>query len=68
MSNAPLRRRLDRIEAAVRPPVGCATCRDWHAVVLVGEDGLTRPEKCPDCGRVVPVRERVYVGVRLADV
>lgn len=51
--------RLARLE---RPePVGCATCRWWNRtiVVTVTEDGTetgrSRPDACPDCGRVVAV-------------
>ena len=63
-----LRRRIDRLAAAYRRPEGCATCRHWQPVVLVGEDGPSRPERCPDCGRAVPIAQRVHIGVRLASI
>lgn len=51
-----------RVAAMERPvPVGCATCRFWNRtiVVTVTEDGTetgrSRPDACPDCGRVVSV-------------
>lgn len=65
--SASLSRRLDRLEPKLRP-VGCAICRDWTRVLLVGNDGPLRPEACPGCGRVVGGLTRVYVGVRLAAV
>ena len=60
--------RLARLEA--RAPIGCATCALWDGLVL-GDDAGTRsrPERCPACGRVVPVRHLlVLVGVPLAAV
>jgi hypothetical protein len=51
-----------RVTAMERPqPVGCATCRwwNWMIVITVDEEGTetgrSRPDACPDCGRVVPV-------------
>ncbi len=58
-------RRLAQLEA--RQPVGCATCRGWDGtvVVYVDEGGQeyqrSRPEFCPHCGRMVPVRCRVEI-------
>jgi hypothetical protein len=49
-----LRQRVARIEPALQPKTGCETCRGWTWVVLEGEDGPHRPERCPDCGRQVP--------------
>ncbi len=54
-----LRKRVAAMEHPV--PVGCATCRWWNRtiVVTIDEDGTetgrSRPDACPDCGRVVPV-------------
>jgi hypothetical protein len=55
--------RLLRIEDAL--PEGCDHCRPWYEVTLGNEDGSTmRPESCPSCGRVVPIRMvHVVVGV-----
>ena len=56
-------RRLAQLEA--RQPVGCPTCRGWDGTVVVHVDeagqehGRSRPDACPGCGRVVPVRCRV---------
>ncbi len=61
-----LERRLELLEA--RRPVGCATCRHWGGVLLVGDDGPVRPERCPDCGRRPQSLTRVYVGVNLSRV
>ena len=60
-----LGKRLATLEA--RTPVGCASCRGWGGLVL-GDDAGTRsrPERCPACGRLVPVRSLVVlVGVPL---
>lgn len=58
--------RLTRLEARV--PAGCATCPRWDGLVLADDAGnRSRPERCPDCGRVVPVRSLlILVGVPLA--
>jgi len=55
--------RLRKLEA--RQPVRCPTCRRWDGMVLQDESGArTRPERCPECGRLVPVWVRVcLVGV-----
>jgi len=58
-----LDRRLGRLEE--RRPVGCPTCRAWGGVLFVGDDGAVRPERCPECGRLVRTLTRVYVGVNL---
>lgn len=47
-------KRLARVESKVRPTPGCETCHGWTGVVLEGDDGPHRPERCPGCGRVVP--------------
>jgi hypothetical protein len=51
-----------RVTAMERPaPMGCDTCRfwNWMIVVTIDEDGTetgrSRPDACPDCGRVVLV-------------
>jgi hypothetical protein len=60
--------RLDRLVPTVHP-AGCAICRTWTAVMLVGEDGPHRAEPCVGCGRLVPTRLlRRYHGIRLSDV
>jgi hypothetical protein len=62
-----LGKRLARVELIIRPEPGCATCRGWTGVVLEGDDGPHRPERCPECGRVVPATVTVrLVGVRVA--
>ena len=60
-----LGKRLAALEA--RAPVGCPTCRTWSRVVYEDEAGnRTRPDRCPDCGRLVPVLLiRVIYGVPL---
>lgn len=51
-----------RVAAMERPvPVGCDTCRYWNRTIVVTvevdgtETGRSRPDQCPECGRVVPV-------------
>lgn len=51
-----------RAGALERPlPVGCPTCRFWNRTIVmtVEEDGTetgrSRPDACPNCGRVVAV-------------
>ncbi len=57
--------RLTRLEATV--PMGCVRCRHWGEVVLLDDAGNSqRPERCPTCGRLVPIRTTVHiVGVAL---
>ncbi len=57
--------RLVKLKAAL--PTGCDICRRWWEVAIVDDDGNTqRPERCPECGRLVPVRTWVHiVGVPL---
>jgi hypothetical protein len=58
--------RLRKLEAG--RPVGCPTCRAWCGTVLQDDDGVrSRPERCPACGRFVPIRVAVHVvGVPLS--
>ncbi len=54
-----------KLEAAL--PKGCNACRTWWDTVLVDDFGATqRPERCPGCGRLVPIAVTVHlVGVDL---
>ena len=63
--NKTLRRRIDRLHVDV--VIDCDTCRSWCGTVLRDDDGeSSRPESCPDCGRVVPIyRELHIVGIPL---
>ncbi|MCC6421464.1 MAG: hypothetical protein IT429_24870 [Gemmataceae bacterium] len=62
-----LPKRLARVEGLLLPAPGCATCKGWTGVVLEGDDGPHRPERCPGCGRLVPATVVVWiVGVRIA--
>ena len=65
-----LARRVARVEAAAAPAPGCPTCAGWWGVVLGDDSGRrSRPEACPDCGRVVPIEVvHVVVGVSIDDV
>lgn len=64
-----------RVRALERPlPVGCDTCRfwNWTIVMTIEEDGTetgrSRPEQCPDCGRIVAVGQVLQlVGVTWDD-
>ena len=52
--------RLAKLGAAV--PKGCGVCRPWWEVAIVDDwDTTQRPERCPGCGRLVPVRTWVHV-------
>jgi len=54
--------RLGKVEAVLRPSPGCSTCRRWDGNVVGDEAGKrSRPEACPECGRVVPVRMMAMV-------
>jgi hypothetical protein len=63
-----LGKRLATLEA--KTLVGCGTCRGWWSIVLGDDVGnRSRPERCPDCGRLVPIRlVTVIVGVPLGAV
>ena len=58
--------RLDRVQAVIDPP-GCAVCRTWHGHVLSYDDPVTgamvpdRPERCPLCGRHVPIIHWIHL-------
>ena len=57
--------RLARLESVM--PKGCDACRTWWDTVLVDDFADTqRPERCPQCGRMVPVRITIHlVGIPL---
>lgn len=59
--------RLGKVEAVLRPTPGCSTCRRWDGSVVGDDTGKrSRPEICPGCGRVVPVRMlAIVVGMDL---
>ena len=63
-------RRVAKIGAAVGRPPGCPNCATWWGVVLGDDSGRrSRPEQCPDCGRVVPIDVlHLVVGVSIDDV
>ncbi len=66
MAQLNLGMRLARLEPRLLPPPGCGACRGWTGVVLVGEDGPHRRERCPGCGRAVPAKTVVrVVGVEI---
>jgi len=55
-------RRLARLAVVWRAPEGCDRCRGWGDAALANDDGArSRPERCPDCGRGVPIRPLVVV-------
>ena len=57
--------RVARVRVVV--PEGCAACRSWPAVWLVGAGDQEPPVACGGCGRVAPLIVSL-VGVRLVDV
>jgi len=63
----PVQRRLANVEAVLRPPLGCAICQRWDGTVVGDDTGKrSRPEVCPGCGRLVPVRMlAIVVGMDL---
>jgi len=57
-----MRSRLGKVEPVLRPQPGCPICRRWDGNVVGDDMGKrSRPEVCPECGRVVPVRMLVIV-------
>jgi hypothetical protein len=36
-------------------PAGCPICRDWQPVALCSDTQPPRPDRCPDCGRLVRI-------------
>ncbi len=66
MASGELRRRTERVRAQVPP--GCAACRGWPMVWLIGVDDPEPPAACGQCGREIAAETRVYMGVMLADV
>jgi hypothetical protein len=63
--NRTLKTRLVTLEAA--RVGGCPTCRTWSGMVLRDDDGnRSRPECCPECGRLVPIWHELHlVGIPL---
>lgn len=54
------RRRVTVLEG--RCPLGCMTCQLWFGVALRDDEGMySRPEVCPDCGRLVPITQEVWI-------
>jgi len=52
--------RLARLEAAI--PTGCGACGAWWDTVLSDDFGATqRPDRCPACGRLVPIRTMIHI-------
>jgi hypothetical protein len=61
-----LDRRLLRLERLI-VPVGCGHCKGWTPIAICDDrDYCLREETCPECGRTVPIEERlIFVGVSL---
>jgi len=54
--------RVGKVEAVLRRPPGCSTCRRWDGTVIGDDEGTrTRPEVCPGCERVVPIQTLVII-------
>ncbi|MGC4107268.1 MAG: hypothetical protein QM753_13175 [Thermomicrobiales bacterium] len=48
--------------ASARDEAGCPTCQAWPGLVLIDDNGnMDRPERCPDCGRLVPIIHLLHV-------
>jgi hypothetical protein len=67
MNNDEIERRLQNLEGrfAYR---GCDTCITWNGFVLVDIDAETdeeisrsHPDRCPMCGREIPVRREIHL-------
>jgi hypothetical protein len=51
---ATIARRLIWLEAQQHG--GCTTCQWWDGTLIEDDTGAqSRPDQCPDCGKVVPV-------------
>jgi hypothetical protein len=64
-----LQRRLTDLQSntGLRLAEGCDTCRHYPGIVIRDDAGnLSRPERCPDCGREVAIFRILHiVGVPL---
>lgn len=62
-----LRRRISQTAERLQAQAVCRACLGWGASTYCDERGVClRPELCPGCGRVVPIRlRRIIVGVNL---
>ena len=49
-------KRLAKLETVWRRPPGCEVCRFWGPSAHVFLDKPLRPERCPGCGRTVPIK------------
>ena len=48
--------------ATAKHEAGCPTCGAWPRMVVIDDDGnMDRPERCPDCGRLVPITHLLHV-------
>jgi hypothetical protein len=63
--NKAMRTRIVALETTVVR--SCGTCHFWNGSVLRDDEGhRSRPERCPDCGRVVPIWHELHlVGIPL---
>jgi predicted RNA-binding Zn-ribbon protein involved in translation (DUF1610 family) len=63
--NRGVHKRIRALEAVT--VVSCPTCRFWNGSVLRDDEGhRSRAERCPDCGRVVPIWHELHlVGIPL---
>lgn len=53
--------RVARLAAAPTLSSGCDACRDWSPRLFLHDGEAPRPERCPACGRQVPLRlVRIY--------
>ena len=58
--NKSVHRRLTTLQATVAS--GCETCRTWYGTVLRDDAGnRSRPESCPQCGRVVAITHDLHI-------
>jgi hypothetical protein len=66
LMNARVSKRLERLDRAFIGR-GCECCHDWSEIVLCDDQGQSaRHERCPHCGRVVPIRASIcIVGIPL---
>ncbi|MGC4105365.1 MAG: hypothetical protein QM753_03275 [Thermomicrobiales bacterium] len=56
--------RIATLEATAhgRQRTGCPTCSTWSTLVIVDDDENTsRPEHCPNCGRLVPITHEIHI-------
>jgi hypothetical protein len=54
--------RLVKLESFLTLRPGCRVCRRWTPATVCDATGAClRPDRCPTCGRSVPVADRIRI-------